>query len=275
MKIRIGIHPAFVLIILIGFFTETLFRMMGVYLCLLIHEAGHAVAAYGFKQKISYIKIMPFGIAMRLTGGRKSEKTDFIISLAGPVFSIIAGLLFKNEFLRVTNITLGIFNLLPVKTLDGGKLYFILLSRILGCIRGYSILKKTSLFISVLLFMSGGYAAYITKFNISLVLVSVFLIYSIVAGNDYSRVSAHFTALDYRKKKSRQGIFKVKHLAISQDMPLRRILMHIPSGRLGIIDILDSDSRIVSSISEQTAVDIMLTHGANASYASAQKGEIT
>ena len=209
MKIKIGIHPAFWLLVMVGFFTETLFRMLSVYLCLVIHEAGHGILAYSFKAKISYIKIMPFGIAMRISGLKPDNRKTLIISLAGPIFSIIAGLLFQNDFLRSANIALGIFNLLPVKNLDGGKIFSIMLSRFFGSIRAFGILRATSAVISVLLFVAGGYAAYISGFNISLILVSVFLIYSLVSGNEYNKVSAHLTAMDYRKKPSRHGIYNL------------------------------------------------------------------
>ena len=274
MKTKIGIHPAFLLIILIGFFTETLFRMLAVYLCLLIHEAGHISCSAGFGIKPAYIKIMPFGIAMRLSSQKISDRKMLAISAAGPVFSILAGLLFKNEFLKMTNLALGIFNLLPAKTLDGGKIFCILMSQVLGSIKAYNILKKLSLVISLLLLILGAYAFYTTGFNISLVLVSTFLIYSLVSGDDYGRISAHFTALDYRRKRCRRGIYEVKQIAVSQDMPLRHLLSQLPARKLCIINILDTNHRHISTITEQTAVDIMLKHGANASYASAQKGEI-
>lgn len=272
MKFRIGIHPAFWLVLMVGFFTETMFRMLGVYLCLIIHEAGHGFVAHSLKAKISYIRIMPFGIAMRISG-KLSNRKSLIISLAGPIFSIIAGLLFENKFLRYSNLALGIFNLLPVKGLDGGKIFDIILTKAAGSIRSCQIIKVTSAVISALLFVLGGYAAFITGFNISLILVSVFLIYSLISGNDYNRISAHLTAVDYRKTKSRHGIYPVKHIAIPENMPLRRILPELSPGKLCIINILDDKHRIVSTVSEQSAVDIMLTHGANASFASAQKGE--
>ena len=178
---------------------------------------------------------------------------------------------FKNEFLKMSNLALGIFNLLPAKTLDGGKIFYITASRFLGSIKGYNILKSLTLTTSVMLFALGAYALYATGFNISIVMVAVFLIYSLVSGDDYGRLSAHCTALDYRKKRSDRGIYGVKHIAVSQDMPLRRVLSHLPSKQICFINILDTNNRLVCTISEQTAVDMMLKYGAGASFASAQK----
>ena len=271
-RIRFAVHPAFLPVMIIGFFTGTIFRMLAVYLCLLIHEAGHMTAALGFKVRVLYIKIMPFGIAMKLSDRDLSFKKQFTISLAGPVFSIIAGILSDNEFLKFTNITLGIFNLFPVKTLDGGKLFYIVSSQIFGSITAYNIIKKLSAIFSVLLLSMGIYAFFITGYNISIALVAVFLIYSLYSGDEYSRLYACLNSLDYKKKS--RGIFKTKHLAISAQTPLRKVLSEIPSGRLCIINILDDKNRIISTITESEAVDIMLKYGASANFASAQKEKI-
>lgn len=268
---KIGIHAAFLPIILIGFFTETLFRLLAVYLCLLIHEAGHIAAARSFGIKLSYLKIMPFGIAMRFKTPLNSHKTQFVTAVAGPLASIIAGLLFKDEFLRAANLALGIFNLLPVKTLDGGKIFFLAVSSRYGTIRAHNILKTSSLVISVLMLILGGYILYETRFNVSLVLVSVFLIYNLIQGSDYGRLSAHVTALDYRAKKLDGGIGGAAYITVSQDVPLRRILTRLPSKQMCFINIIDSDGHLVSTISEKTAVDIMLKYGAHASYKHKEK----
>lgn len=273
-KFKIAFHPAVFPIILIGFFTGTLFRMLTVYLCLLIHESGHAAAAMGLKTKVAYIKIMPFGISMRLYDKNQTPKKQLIISLAGPTVSIIAGVFSPNEFLRITNLTLGIFNLLPVKTLDGGRIFYILMSGFFGSITAYRFLKLVSVSVATLLLFLGAYAFYITGYNISIALVSVFLIYSLVSGDEYSRYFAHRNALDYKGKKSSKGIFKTKTIAISQYTPLRRILSEVSSGRLCIINIIDDNKRIIDTITEQEAVDIMLKYGAGASFASAQKEKL-
>ncbi len=268
---KIGIHPAFFPIILVGFFTETLFRLLAVYLCLLIHEAGHIAAARSYGIKLSYIKIMPFGIAMRFKTSIKSPKAQLVTAAAGPVASIIAGLLFEDGFFRIANLALGIFNLLPVKTLDGGKIFFLAASTRFGTIRAHNQLKTLSYIASVLMLVFGGYILYESRFNVSLVLVSVFLIYNLATESGYARVSAHVTALDYRAKKLDGGVGGAAFITASRDVPLRRILTRLPSRQMCFINIIDSNGRLVNTISEQTAVEIMLKYGAQASYASAQK----
>lgn len=273
-KIFVRVHPAFFLLLLIGYFTKTLFSMLAVYFCLCIHELGHAAAACGFGAKVSYIKIMPFGIAMKLSGENGlSPKKKFFISFSGPFFSIITGIFTGNVFFASANLALGIFNLLPVMTLDGGRMFYIAASGFFGSIRGYNIMKAVSEIFAVLIFILGAAVLFVTKLNISFVLVAVFLIYNLASDRGYGKISAVSNVLDYRQKKSLYGIFKNKSISVSEHTPLRKILKQIPGRGMLIIHILDENQRLVSVISEKDAVDIMLKYGAGASYSDRKTGD--
>lgn len=263
----LSVHPTFLLLILIGYFTKTLFSMLLVYLSLVIHELGHITVAYGFGARVSYIKIMPFGIAMHLSGENKLDaKKKLIISFAGPLFSIVTGVLFGKSFLGAANLALGIFNLLPILTLDGGRMFYILISSGLGSIRGYNITKTVSKILAVLMLLLGAAVLYLTRLNISCVLVSVFLIYRLATDCGYSHISAVCSVLDYKDKKTDFGIYKTKTISVSKHTPLRRILKFIPENGICVIHILDDNQHLITSISEKDAVDMMIKYGAEVSY---------
>jgi len=91
---------------------------------LIIHELGHIVAIYALKEKISVLYILPFGFCCRLRNQNKiSNKNMIKILLAGPAFSIFAAGLFIlwTKELSIVNFIIGIFNLLPIGSLDGGR----------------------------------------------------------------------------------------------------------------------------------------------------------
>ncbi len=265
-KTFFSVHPCFPLVLAVGLFTETLGKMLMVYLCLFIHELGHIAAAKSFGINPSYIKLMPFGIGVRFKTSKISNKKNIVIALSGPLISILSALLFKNEFLKMSNLCLGIFNLLPVKTLDGGSIFFAVYSKLFGSIKAYNTLKRLSSAFSVLFLCTGAYVLYATRFNVSLVLVASFLMYHIVCDGGYGRVSAAISALDYKRKTTSDGVFDIKSIAIAEDTPFRRILKHIPEGRLCRILILDHNMKLITAVSEQTAVDIMTKYGAGITY---------
>ena len=97
-------------------------------LALTIHEIGHIVFIYLLKEKISIFYILPFGFCCRLRNQYSVSREKMIkILLAGPVTSIlVAGFLFfwTRKFALV-NFFIGVFNLLPVWYLDGGRVYFL------------------------------------------------------------------------------------------------------------------------------------------------------
>ena len=80
---------------------------------------------------IPYLRmIIPFGFSCRLKNQSKIGKDKiFKIILAGPVTSFtVAGLVFlwTKEFALV-NLIIGIFNLIPIGNLDGGRIFRILM----------------------------------------------------------------------------------------------------------------------------------------------------
>ena len=92
------------------------------------HEAGHLLLLLIYKVPPEKVVVGIFGIRIERT-----EKTntsylrEALIVLAGPVFNLIAAALFSTGIFVKMNLAIGIFNLLPIIPLDGGRtLYYIL-----------------------------------------------------------------------------------------------------------------------------------------------------
>lgn len=99
---------------------------------LFLHEAGHIVLIGLLKEKINIFYIIPFGFSCRLKNQSKMEKKKMLkILWAGPVTSfIVAGLaFFWTKDFAIINLIIGIFNLLPLGSLDGGRIFRILMQK--------------------------------------------------------------------------------------------------------------------------------------------------
>ena len=164
-RIPIFIHPFFwVTAALIGWINSGtllgLFIWLGIiFVSILFHEFGHAIAAICFKQKAS-IRLVAFGGVTSYDGPSLKLWQQFLIVLNGPLFGflifIAASLLLEffqwpilwAQILRLTQIAnffWSVVNLFPVLPLDGGQLLRIGLEAGFG-VKGF----RASLFIGAL-----------------------------------------------------------------------------------------------------------------------------
>ena len=124
-----------------GYFLEavTLFGIV------LVHELGHLAAANGFGWRVREVQLLPFGGVLIVDElGTAPTREELIVSLAGPlqhVWMILVALLMKWvdvgasswwDYFIEANLMIGLFNLIPVMPLDGGKVMQSLLGYLLS-----------------------------------------------------------------------------------------------------------------------------------------------
>ncbi|HEY2347856.1 MAG TPA: site-2 protease family protein [Puia sp.] len=130
----------------------SLFLFIGIIASLLLHELGHAVAAGYFNIRATSTILFPFGGISDMHDQPNQTWKYILISLAGPLVNITIGILLllfihpyvaywmepgnigsvdQSNFifqLQVINLSLGLFNLIPVFPMDGGRIVEILFS---------------------------------------------------------------------------------------------------------------------------------------------------
>lgn len=159
--IPIRLHITFiVLLVWLGFSRDSnggdapLFRvlfMVALFLCVLLHELGHALVARRYGIQTRDILLTPIGGIANLEE-MPPLKIEWKVALAGPVVNLVIALLLYGgsrvaytpldfskmrlpislpDFMRdllVANIVLAVFNLMPVFPMDGGRVLRSLLS---------------------------------------------------------------------------------------------------------------------------------------------------
>ncbi len=106
------------------------------FVSLLLHELGHAVQARREGVEVEGINLWLFGGVAQFKGSFPSAGAEFRIAIAGPLVSLVLGVLFVCvaafaglpnaldgvvAWLGYTNLILLAFNLLPALPLDGGR----------------------------------------------------------------------------------------------------------------------------------------------------------
>lgn len=119
MSIKIHFYIAIVLAYMYAI--HKLEYFLSFYIFTLIHELAHILVAIILKAKVTEIIFLPFGLNARYQNIYNNKK-DILISMAGPIVSLILSLILKSETHKYMNAIICIFNLLPIYPLDGGKI---------------------------------------------------------------------------------------------------------------------------------------------------------
>ena len=178
----------------------------------IIHELGHLIAGLILKFKTDEIRITPFGLQIKFNCNYNNTKEftikKAIIALAGPLTNfVIAAILiilgkintnlqytYLYKLVIYSNLLIGIFNLLPIYPMDGGRILKEILKIAYGNKKAYKItyiISKTM--IIILTAISSILILYLK--NISIILILMYLWY--------------LEILEIRKYNKRKGIEKI------------------------------------------------------------------
>jgi Zn-dependent protease/CBS domain-containing protein len=163
--IQLRIHVTFLLLIAwlaYGYYAEggspaalgrVLFILL-LFLCVVLHEFGHAFAAKAYGINTPDITLLPIGGVARLERMPEEPKQELIIAIAGPLVNVVIALclflvigsralvspmamqsgdLLSN--LLAINVALVLFNLLPAFPMDGGRVLRALLATRMSYVR--------------------------------------------------------------------------------------------------------------------------------------------
>jgi Zn-dependent protease/predicted transcriptional regulator len=141
--IEVNLHITFLL--LIGFLAVTGFAatrnagavagnigfLLALFLCVLLHEFGHALAARRYGIPTKDITLWPIGGVARLERMPTDPKQELVVALAGPAVNVAIAIALLPiiavsnvaffERLFTTNLLLVAFNMIPAFPMDGGR----------------------------------------------------------------------------------------------------------------------------------------------------------
>ena len=130
-KVFVVVSPLFFAVMLWVALTDKFAMFFSCFFTLCLHELGHIAMILMLNEKIAIFRIVPIGFSCRLKNQSKVSRENMMkILIAGPAVNFLtAGLFYfwTNEF-AVMNFLLGVFNLLPVGELDGGRLFQLIAS---------------------------------------------------------------------------------------------------------------------------------------------------
>ena len=153
-------------------------------LCILasaIHELAHIVAMkvlYNSHIRIS-LSLFDFCIASD-NDIKHTYSSDIIVSCVGPAVNFLLFAVFRLlgvcDTFAYANLLLGVFNMLPLASFDGGRVLCCVLSKRFDLEKSIKICNIIAGIFLVPLFMIGIYVWRSTKYNYSIFVINIYLI---------------------------------------------------------------------------------------------------
>lgn len=146
-------------------------------LAALLHELGHLLMMLMCRVRVRAIRIRLFDILIE-GDDAPCRKADVLITLGGPManFFFAAMLCPFSMALGMPHLVLGVFNLLPVLSLDGGHLLCLFLEKVVTFRSAALVLRVTTLLFLLPLMTAGLYLLLNSGYNYSLLAISLYLI---------------------------------------------------------------------------------------------------
>ena len=112
---------AFILLLLLS--GQTQIYLM-IFAFAIIHEIGHLICGLALGLKPQSMKLMPMGLSITFKKENKKWWKELLVSVAGPITNFILAIVFMfmgQTKIVYANLLIGIFNLIPIIPLDGGR----------------------------------------------------------------------------------------------------------------------------------------------------------
>ncbi len=152
----------------------------------ILHEFGHLFAIVACSERPETVRFGIFGMTIiRKNDITQDYKKEFITAISGPLmnfflFLMLFGLyaLCRKEILlksAAMNLMIGLFNITPVFSLDGGRALESMLSQRLPCDRCESVMKAVSVMFLIPMTSLGFYILIKSGYNFTFLAISIYL----------------------------------------------------------------------------------------------------
>ena len=235
----------------------------------LLHECAHAKVAKKLGYELNLIKLMPYGAA--LCGAEAMPPNHEIrIALAGPMFNLAVATLFAalwwlvadsymfTQAFCVNNLYIGLFNLLPVYPMDGGRVLLAALSTRMKREKAYKITRVTAAVFGVVAITLFALSA-VYSLNICFLCVGLFMLLSAFIPDKSAQYRALF-ALGNRVERAKTPL-QVKKYAVSSEAAAPVLVSALDPDSFTEFTVVDGCMKKCGAFSETELIERVKTDG--------------
>ena len=257
-RLHIKIEFSFALTLLFFYLFDKLEVFITFFICAILHEIMHLLVCIILKEKVRGVKIAPYGVCLQCEF-IKNPLHLILVSISGPVFNLILYLLFKNRLylFSYANLSIFIINMFPFLPLDGGAVLKALFTLKFGYVKSYKFMINVSRVFSIITIFFGIILVFITKYNISLLIIGLFLLYNIKSERN---------GLIYLKNKLltneffEKNFIKVKNVIVNADTFLVECIDNFEYNTLLNVTVLSKCNTKICEFSQYEIVDLLLNN---------------
>ncbi len=245
-RFYIKFRPSFFILILLMIALNYLEQFFIAYFFMAVHEALHMALAKEYGGRIRGVTFMPVGLKADI---QELENISLVKRTAvlgiPPVFNIVLGILFKDSFVGIVNILIGIFNLMPVYPLDGSRLLLYMGGYMWGTLRANRLIGNISVIFCVSFIIIGSLQLALLSYNPSLLLAAAYIIRE---SKKYEQATAYYFYKTLMTKS--RSIYACKIIAANGLTDIKSIINRMSIDYYTLIAVRDKD--ITVEITEDT-----------------------
>ena len=269
-SIRVSVNIFILLFVAAAIISGTLPEYLLTLLFIFAHEAGHVTAAILTRATVYSIRLLPVGFNAGIDDGTCTRGRRIFIFASGPCVSFLLAVLaavlmhfnITNSLVKLgiyANLYLGIFNLLPVLPLDGGKIAMELLSAEFGVLRTGKVLQLFSSLISTVIVLAGIAGFIDNRRNVSLIIIGLYILMCAKTNREETAFMNIRSLLFKKSRVIKKGIYPAREIVVLKHVKLTEVIKacdHID--RFHIVNVLDDDLKVIKVMTEQELVEAIV-----------------
>lgn len=256
-----------IVILFLAYCTGNMSGILVLYGAVMLHEAAHLAACVALKEKPGEIRLMPYGVNLQIKEVKNPVHT-MLISAAGPGVSLLAYLVAENAApgfavtFKTANLLIFSLNVCPALPLDGGNILESVFSYRSGYIKAHKIMIDITRVVALVFAIFGIIFLLISKYNISLLVISGFLMYNL---KEERKKFIFLRKMIYTKEFNRKSSgLNIRHSAVCENVNAASLTNRFGYNYICHFFVYDADMKLLGALTQSDIIDGVVLYGAGA-----------